>query len=113
MKHRLRWVWITLAGLTAMVLILAVAGALVLRSDWFRNKVRERIVAEVEKATGGRVEIGTFYFDWSRMQAQVDGFALHGTEPPGTIPLFQAQSAKVGIKIISAFRRPVDVRSLL
>ena len=55
---------------------------LVLRSDWFREKVRQRMVAEVEKATGGPSEIGAFQFDWKQMRAEVDGFVLHGTEPP-------------------------------
>ena len=36
------------------------------------QQVRERIVADAEKATGGRVEIGSFDFEWSTMTARVN-----------------------------------------
>jgi translocation and assembly module TamB len=84
----------------------------VLRSDWFREKVRQRIVAEVEKATGGRAEIGAFQFDWKRMRAEVDGFVLHGSEPPDAPPLFRADAIVVGIKVISVLKRSVDLQYL-
>ena len=56
---------------------------LVFRSGWFHEQVRARIVTEVEKATGGRTEIGSFQFDWRTMQARVAPFILHGKEKPG------------------------------
>ncbi|MFN7997233.1 MAG: translocation/assembly module TamB domain-containing protein [Bryobacteraceae bacterium] len=112
MRRRLRWLWIALGGLTALALVVAVTGVLILRSDWFRDKVRRRIVAEVEKATGGRADIESFYFDWGHMQARVDRLVLHGTEPPDAPPLFQAKSVEIGIKIISVLRSDVDIRSL-
>ncbi len=76
MSRRARRIWIAAAGFVALVLLLAGSAVLILRSDWFREKVRERIVAEVEKATGGRVVIGAFQFDWKQMRAEVDGFVL-------------------------------------
>ncbi|MEK7752659.1 MAG: hypothetical protein AAB654_12135, partial [Acidobacteriota bacterium] len=58
-------------GIVATVLLLAAAaaGLLTLRSEWFRDKVRQRIIAEAERSTGGRVEIGSFDFDWRRLRA--------------------------------------------
>ena len=109
---RKRRMWI-LAGSMAGVALLATLGPiLLLRSDWFRGKVRARIVAEVEKATGGRAEFGTFRFDWRHMRAEVDGFVLHGSEPPGAPPLFRAAAIVVGIKIISVVERSVDLKYL-
>ena len=84
------------------LLALALSAVLVLRSDWFREKIRQRMVAEVEKATGGRTEIGAFRFDWKQMRAEVDGFVLHGNEPPDAPPLFRGFAIVVGIKIVSA-----------
>ncbi|MCX6620702.1 MAG: hypothetical protein NTY38_06420, partial [Acidobacteria bacterium] len=103
--------WIA-GSLFGLALLTVVAGFFVLRSDWLREKVRLRIVAEVEKATGGKSEVGSFQFDWRTMQASVRGFVLHGTEPPGQDPLFRADSIQVGLKIVSAFRRKVDLASL-
>ena len=47
-----------LAVALAPIVVAAVAGLLVLRSAWFRQQVRERVIAEIEEATGGRVEVG-------------------------------------------------------
>jgi translocation and assembly module TamB len=97
------------ASLAGVALVAALAVMVTLQSSWFYNKVRERIIAEAEKATGGRAELQAFRFDWKRMRAQVDGLTLHGTEPAGKPPLLHAASAAVGLKLISALKRDVDV----
>jgi len=108
-KKKLLWI---LAGGTGFVLVTALAGMLLFSSDWFRRQVRERIVTEVERATGGRAEISSFTFDWRSLRAEVRGFVLHGSEPAGHPPLFRADSIIVGLKIVSAFRRDVDIALL-
>src|SRR5581483_8198223 len=60
----------------------------------------------------GRAEIGVFRFDWSTMTAEVAPFVLHGTEAPGTPPLFRADSIRVGLKIVSMLKHSVDLQSL-
>ena len=52
-------------------MVLFVAGIAIVRTDWFRNMVREKIVAAVEEGTGGRAEIGSFEFDWTHLRAKV------------------------------------------
>ncbi|MGH9629724.1 MAG: translocation/assembly module TamB domain-containing protein [Bryobacteraceae bacterium] len=93
--------------------VLTIAALLILPSEWFREKVRERIVAEVEKASGGRAEIGSFQFDWWRMRASVAPFVLRGTEPEGERPLFRAESIEVVLKVVSALKRDIDIQSLI
>ena len=78
-------------GLAGVALVLAFAAVLVLRSAWFSEQVRSRMVYEVEKATGGRTELGSFDFDWSTLTARVRGLVLHGTEGAGEAPLLRAQ----------------------
>ena len=85
---------------------------LVIQTDWFKNQVRQRIVSVVENATGGRVEIGRFNYDWHALTAEVSPFVLHGTEPPGSSPFLRAARIRVGLKIISAFKKQVDIASL-
>lgn len=108
-RRRLLYFVTALAGL---ILLAGVAGLLTVRSTWFHDQVRERIIFEVEKATGGRAELGSFAFDWKTMSATVKDFTLHGKEPAGEAPLFQGGSIRVGLKVISAFRRDVDIASL-
>jgi translocation and assembly module TamB len=109
---RQRIAWIGAGGLAGLALGVVVAAVLVLRSAWFYEKVRERVVSTVETATGGRVEAGSFQFDWKRLRAQIGAFAIHGTEPSGKPPLFRARTVAVGLKIISILERRIDIQYL-
>jgi translocation and assembly module TamB len=64
------------------------------------------------EATGGRVEIGSFNYDWRALTADVAPFVLHGSEPPSSPPFFRARKIRVGLRIISAFKKQVDIASL-
>ncbi len=112
MSRRTRRIAFVLGVVASLFVILAIAGILTVRSQWFRNQVRGRIVTEVEKATGGRAEIGAFDFNWKQMRAEVDGFVVHGTEPAGAPPLFRADAVVLGIKIVSLMKRAVDLQYL-
>src|SRR6185295_3743102 len=105
------WLRIVLA-LAGLFLIVAITGVLILRSDWFRDSVRRRIITEIETATGGRAEIGSFDFDWSGLTATVRPLVLHGKEGPGEPPLLRVESAQVVLRIISALRRKVDLTAI-
>src|SRR5437762_11147191 len=103
---------IVLRGVIVLLTLLiaaSVATILVFRSDWFRDKLRERIVAEIENSTGGRVELGGVHLNWTGLTAQVDKLVLHGKEAAGEPPLLQSNSVVVGLRIISALERKVDL----
>jgi translocation and assembly module TamB len=112
MSRRSRLALIISGAVFGLIFVLAVTAVVVLRSAWFREQVRQRIVAEAEKATGGRAEIGSFDFDWSTMTARLKGFVMHGTEPAGSPPLLRVRSITVVLKIVSMLRRTVDVQSI-
>ena len=101
------------AGVTALAILLLVGAVAVVRSGWFREKVRLRIITEVERATGGRVEVGGFRFAWERLEAEVDSFVLHGKEPAGEPPLFRARTVRVGLRVVSILDRDIDIESLV
>jgi translocation and assembly module TamB len=84
-----------------------------LRTDWFKQQVRQKIVAAAEQATGGRVELGAFRYDWRTLDAEFDGFVVHGSEAANSQPLFRAPVVRVGLRIVSLLRRDVDVRFLM
>jgi translocation and assembly module TamB len=113
MKRTLRIsIWL-LGGALSVLLMLAVAALLILPSAWFREKVRSRVVYEVERATGGRTELAGFRFEWQTLTAEVDSFVLHGTETNMAEPLFRADSIEARLKIISVFRKDVDLDSVV
>ena len=108
-RRRVAWIAGTLG---ALLLLAAGTGVVALRSGWFREQVRSRLVSAVETATGGRVEIGSFAFDWRRLRVVIRDFTLHGTEPAGKPPLLHADSIAVGLKIVSLLERTVDIADL-
>ncbi len=113
MRFRLHRLFLNaVLGIAAALLALTIVAILVLQSGWFRNKVRERIVAEVENATGGRVEAGNFDYNWERSTAAIGPFTLHGIEPAGSPPLFRADKIEVGLKIVSFLERKADIAFL-
>src|SRR5450432_445017 len=86
MSRRRRIAMIVGASLLGLALVLAIVGIVVVQTDWFRNMVRAKIVSTVETATGGRVEAGSFSFDWRHLRADVRDFAIHGTEAADAPP---------------------------
>jgi translocation and assembly module TamB len=101
------------AGMAVALMAAAIVGGIfVLRSQWFLLRVRDKLVEVVETATGGRAEVGAVQFNWRDMRAQVAPFTLHGNEPAGKPPLFRAASIGIGLKIVSLFRRDVDLQDL-
>jgi len=99
-------------AVVTLLLLLSVGVTISLQSPWLHEKVRQRIVYEVERATGGRAEIGAFRFDWKQLRAEVAPLVLHGTEPPGEAPLFRAESVQIGLKVVSILRRDIDIKFL-
>src|SRR5260370_25000934 len=79
-------------GLAGLVLVLGITAVFVLQSSWFFDKVRQLIIGTVETATGGRVEVASFRFDWRHLRAEGRGFVPHGTEPGDQPPLLPARS---------------------
>ncbi len=103
---------IALALFAALCLALGAGFLALVRTSWFRDKVRQRLIAEVERATGGRAEIGSFYFDGGRMRAEIREFVLHGTEARNQAPFLRARRIAVGFKIVSLIKRNIDLRLL-
>jgi translocation and assembly module TamB len=112
MTRRARIAAISASALVLVLAALVVSAFVVLQSSWLRNEIRQRIVAAAEKATGGKVEIGGFDFDWHSLTAQVNDLTIHGTEPAETAPLLRIPRLAVGLKIISFFERKFDVASV-
>jgi translocation and assembly module TamB len=112
MSRRAKILWRVVATMVVLLIVAAIGGLMALRSDWLREKVRAGIVKEIETATGGRAEIGSFTFDWSGLVATVEPLTLHGTERADEPPLLRVQSIHVGLRVISLMKRQVDLSFL-
>ncbi len=100
------------AILAGILLLLVIVSILVVRTAWFRNYVRQKIIAVTEESTGGKVELGSFNFDWTHLQATMSDFVIHGSEPPGSAPLLQARKVDVRLKLFAGLTQVVDLRYL-
>src|ERR1700675_3592969 len=60
----------------------------------FENLVRKRIVAQLETATGGRVEIRSFHWRLTDLEAEAGGVVIHGLEDPGEAPCAQLHTLR-------------------
>ncbi|MCU1263199.1 MAG: hypothetical protein JWO80_6084 [Bryobacterales bacterium] len=112
MKRPVKITLSVLAAIVVLILVAVIGGIYVAQSDWFREKVRARIVAEVERSTGARVEIGKFKLDWRTLTAELDDVVLHGTEPASVPPLLRVKALVVGLKIVSVWKKDFDIALL-
>lgn len=105
-----------LARIAVAIVILAaacvLATILVLRSGWFQEKVRERIIAEIQHFSGARAEMGAFRFDWENLTATVGPLVIHGSEHASEAPLFKADRVTLRLRVISMLERKVDLAML-
>jgi translocation and assembly module TamB len=78
----------------------------------FQGYVRRRLVAEVERITGGRAEIGSFHVVPFHMQVEIRNITVHGSEAASDIPLAHADHLVAHVKVISLLRTQFGFHSL-
>ena len=106
-----RWRWLLIP---AILLALLSAGVIyVLESVWVREKVRTRIITEVEKATGGKTSMTAFDFDWRTLKLTASEFVLRGKEGREQAPFVRAQAVRVGLTVRSWWQRDVELTELV
>ena len=107
MSKRFRWLLYLIGALAAMIL----AATLGVRSAWFKRELHHRIVAALDDATHGQVEIAELQPSLSHLQIVVRGFVLHGAERASEPPLVSIRSLVVGFTPVALIRRSHLIRS--
>jgi translocation and assembly module TamB len=102
-KPTRRW-WKYLLIITAAGFITALGLLVYVNTESFQSLVRRRLVAEVERITGGRVEIGSIHTIPFLLQADVRGITVHGRESATEVPLAHIDRIVARFKIISLLR---------
>lgn len=99
---------------TALAGVLAAAGVVwYATTDSFQAMVRRRLVTELEKITGGRVEIGSFHTIPFRLRVEVRNITIHGRESADEVPYAHADSFGAQVKIISVLGAELGFQSLV
>jgi len=113
MRRGLKIALIAAGSIVVLIFVAVVAGILILRSTWFANQVRQKVITSVERSTGGRVEAPRFRFRWNHLYAEIDNFTIHGLEPAGAPPLLTARRVEIQFKLLSPLKPGVDIASLV
>jgi translocation and assembly module TamB len=87
-----------------------ISAGLYLDSDSFRNKVRLKVVHELELMTGGRVELSSLEWKLFRLEFDISNVTIHGLEGPGEAPYFHADHLLVRAKILSIMEKEIGLR---
>jgi len=95
--------WLLKYSLSAAAGALVVLGALAwyVTTDSFQSMVRHRLVAELERVTGGRVELGGFHTIPFRFQIDVRDLTIHGREQAGEVPYAHVDRLIAQVKLTS------------
>jgi len=109
-RPRRWWKYLLLASGTGVVVLLAAFWYTTTNS--FQAYVRRRMVAELERITGGRAEIGSFHVVPFHMQVEVRNITVHGSEAPTDIPLVHADHLVAQMKVNSFLRTEFGFHSL-
>ena len=85
---------------------------MVVHTKAFNQWVLSNVIQGVQKSTGGRVEIRSVAIDWEKLDVDLYGIVLYGAgaEPA---PFFEADRLRIGVKIVSLFRRKVDLAEVI
>ncbi len=95
-----------------VVVVLACVGVWYAGTPQFAELVRSKVVTELEKVTGGRVELGAFQWHLLHLEFSADNLTIHGLEAPGQVPYVHVDRLYVRVKIPSFFRREIGLRYL-
>jgi translocation and assembly module TamB len=103
------WFWAVMAGL---FVVLVMAFVWFLGSPAFEEIVRDRVIAQIQKATGGKVEMQSLHWNVKRLEFEANGLTIHGLEPAGEAPLAHADQLFVRLRVVSLLNTSIDLSQL-
>ena len=107
-----RW-WKYLLIATGVGIVAMLGGLWYTTTNSFQAYVRSRMVAEVERITGGRAQIGSFHVVPFHLQVEVRDVTVHGKEAATDPPLVHVESLLAQVKIISFLRTEFGFYSVI
>ncbi|HEY1809483.1 MAG TPA: translocation/assembly module TamB domain-containing protein [Acidobacteriaceae bacterium] len=78
----------------------------------FKNRIRNTVIARLEEATGGRVDLQRFNWRLTHLEFEADNLTIHGLEAPGQVPYAHIDRLFVRLQILSFFRAKIGLNYL-
>ena len=108
-RKKFRWLhhssW-TVFWLSILLVVVAIGLYFWASSAGFEDSMRRRVVAALEDATGGRVEVGAFHWDLLHLRVEVDNLTIHGLEAANEAPYAHVDRLRAQIAILNLFTAP-------
>jgi len=104
-KRRRRVITQAVIGLTLLLAVIFTGWYLT--SPQFHEWARRHLVSRLEEMTGGRVELGRFGWNLSRLEFDVQDLTIHGLEAPDDIPYLHADRLLIHARIVSLLKRQI------
>ena len=98
-RRRRFWKYLALAALMGLLSVGLLAWYAT--TDSFQAMVRQRLAAELERITGGRVELGSIHTIPFRFVVDVRDLTIHGREAAGEVPYAHVDLLVAEVKLIS------------
>jgi translocation and assembly module TamB len=111
-KPARRW-WKYLLAIVGCVIFCLAALLFYTTTDSFQALVRRRLVAEIERITGGRAQVGSFHTVPFHLQVEVRNITVHGRESATDVPLAHADGIIARLKISSLLRSELAFEELI
>src|SRR5271157_5417944 len=108
-SHTRLWIEV---GIAVVLLALAASAVWYLRSPQFEDLVRRKVIATLEDATGGRVDLKTFHWNLGKLEFEAKDLTIHGREGPDQLPYVHADRAFVRLHVVSFVETRVHLRYL-
>ena len=89
------------AGLLLLLAILVGAGLYYISTPQFAAKVRLKLIATLEQATGGRVELQAFHWNLRHLAFEADNLTIHGLEAPSEVPYAHVDRLYIQLKLLA------------
>ena len=97
-----------------MLFLLVFSGLLWYSStESFQKMIRGRLVAAIERATGGRAELGSFHVVPLRFQVEIRNLTIHGRESAGEVPYVHLDSLIATVNLSSVLGAKIGFHSLV
>jgi translocation and assembly module TamB len=95
-RHVLLLIWL---GALALMLVGAVLWVVrYVEGPGFHERARRYAVEQMERAIGGRVELESVSWSLPRLEFELSGLQIHGTEAAGEAPLLRVERARARLK---------------
>lgn len=111
-RHAKKILLTTGAVLGGGLAVTALAAVLTLKSGWFANFAKDKVVSALESATGGKVDVGSFEFDLTSLTVKIHNLVLHGTEPPTDAPLLRVRLIELRLRLFPSFTKLYQLKYL-